>query len=187
MSQSVPSANVAITPQTSGILRLFGWTGFWLQLVITVVASIFLSLAVLSRNIDNQVQSSGTGIGIGLAVCSILTLGFSAYLSFRYTRFAKRLNIPNAVMQPSRGDILQVVYLALGASIIGMLATLIGAEVSDSVLLARAMSQPQGSMIYDPDKTIRVLDILVVLVNNSLAVVHLLGNVTSLWLLRQFD
>ena len=68
-----------------------------------------------------------------------------------------------------------------------MLTTFIGAEVSDSVLLARAMSQPQGSMIYDPDKIIRVLDILVVLVNNSLAGVHLLGNVTSLWLLRQFD
>jgi hypothetical protein len=78
-----------------------------------------------------------------------------------------------------------VKLLRLGVIIgfVGMLIALIGAGTSIGVLVAKTVSQPPGMAITDPNRIVRALDVFVVLANLNLIAAHLVGTVTSLWLL----
>ena len=67
--------------------RLTGWISFWVQLVLGVVSAVVLLVfATFGQRSGTSGNNPGTGFGIFLAVCGLVTLGVSVYLSFRYTR-----------------------------------------------------------------------------------------------------
>lgn len=161
------------------------WLGFWIQLVVAIASSIFLILSILSRNVDNNTHSLATTAGIVFSICGILILGFNIFQSFRCTRFAKKLRALGASWSANKDDVLRVIQVGLVVSLIGLVLTLLGAEISACALLVRALSQPQGTIVYDAEKIIRTLDILVVVANISLASAYALNTIGSLWLLKQ--
>jgi hypothetical protein len=166
-------------------LGSISWLGFWIQLIVAIASGIFLILSILSRNVDNDTHSLATTTGIVLSICGILILGFNVFQSFRCTRFAKKLRDIGASWSANKDDVLRVIQVGLVVSLIGLVLTLIGAEMSAGALLVRALSQPQGTMIYSADKIIRTLDILVVVTNISLAGAYVLNTIGSLWLLKR--
>lgn len=183
------STSTQVSPSGQSAVAVLGsvsWLGFWIQLVVAITSGIFLILSILSRNVDNRTHSITTTAGIVLSICGILILGFNVFQSFRCTRFAKRLRGGNA-WSTNKDNVLRVIQIGLIASLIGLVLTLIGAEISAGTLLVRALSQPQGTMVYSADKIIRTLDILVVVTNVSLAGAYVLNTIGSLWLVKRLE
>ncbi len=185
------------------ILRLVGWIGLWLQLGLGVAAGLTLVFAISGRSFSQAITPNPTaeavnfsigttpGIGIGIfwAVCGILVLLVSVYLSFRETRFAKRLRNPDRNLHPKKAEVMQILRLGVIVGLVGMLLTILGGGATLGVLLAKSVAQPQGVAIYDPNRIIRALDIFVALANMNGIAAHFVGTVASLglydWLHRQ--
>lgn len=68
-------------------------------------------------------------------------------------------------------------------SLVGLLIAFIASEVTVTVILGKAVAQPQGVAIYQPENVIRSLDIFVMLANVNMIGAHFFGGVTSLGLL----
>lgn len=190
--------------RVSNVLRLAGWAGFWIQLALAAASFLLLILAISGRNFNQAIAPNPTivpgvntvptnttpGIGIGIfwAVCGVLVLLFNTYLAFRQTRFAKRLRNPNAV-HPKRAEVEQVLRLGIITGLVGMLVTILGGGASLGVLLSKAIAQPQGVAIYDPNRIIRSLDVFVAMANMNGIAANYIGTIASLsvfnWLHRQ--
>jgi len=169
--------------------RLGGWISFWAQLVLGVVSTLILLAASFSRDVGPQAQRSpGTGAGIVFAVSGVVTLGLSAYLAFRYTRIARRLQSGDSSSRPRKADTVQILRLGLLVNLVGMLLTILGAQAIAGTLIIRSLSLPQtglGAAIYNPQQLIRPLDIFVVQANTNTIAAHFSGLVISLFLLNR--
>lgn len=163
--------------------RLVSRISFWVQLLLGIVSSIAVLLACFSRNITTQTNNVGIGFGIFLAIFGILLLCFRVYWAFRYRKLAKLLQTPNAQNYPKREDIIQNLRIGLIVSLIGLLIAFIASEETVAIILGKALAQPQGVAIYQPENVIRSLDIFVMLANINLIGAHFFGGVTSLGLL----
>lgn len=172
-------------------LRLAGWIGFWVQLVLAVVSSLTFLFAVTSVQRPTAPGAAGnnpgTGGGIFFAVCSILVLYFSIYQAFRYTRLSRQLQERNPNIRPKKADTIKRLRLGLIVSLVGLLLAVLGAEAITGTLLAKSLAQAQGVAIYDPqfiNRIIQPLDIFVVLANTHTITAHFAGVGASLWLLN---
>lgn len=186
LNDSTSSTLPPAAKQAASNLQIWGWLGFCIQVTIAIISTVILAFAIFSRQFGEGATNAGTGFSIFLAVCGILALGFSTFLFFRYTRIAKQLKA-NTPSHPHKSDTIQVLRVGLIASLIGMLVTLVGSEVGTAVVLAKVLSQPQGIAVYDPQRIIRALDILVIVANVNLVLAHFVGNISSLWLLKSID
>ncbi|MGP1371592.1 MAG: DUF3611 family protein [Almyronema sp.] len=187
-SPTVPPESALIPPeveQASATLRLTGWLSLWLQLAIAIISFTILLLAIFGRNINDESNSVFLGVGIFLAGCSIAALAFSVFLSLRQVRYGRWLRRPDPALHPSKADTLGLVDLFLLTNLVGLGLATLGSEISVGVLLAKAISQPQGAAIYTPDKVIRVLDILVIVANVNLVAAHAIGSGAGIWLARR--
>lgn len=164
--------------------RVVSRFSFWIQLALGSVSGIALLFAFFSRNLTAQTNNSGIGFGIFLAVLGILLLGFRVYWAWRYRILAKRLQTPNSAIHPKKEDIIKVLRLGLIVSLVGLLIAFVGSEVTVVVVLAKALAQPQGVAVYNPESIIRSLDIFVMLANVNMIGAHFFGGVTSLGLLE---
>ncbi len=183
------------------VLRLVSWVSLWLQLALGATCFLMLLFAISGRNFSQSVAPTpgvgvvnytvgttpGAGISIFWAVCGILALLFSIYLSFRLTRFARKLRNPNPELHPKRAEVTQLLRIGVIAGLVGMLLTILGGGSSVGVLLAKSIAQPQGVAIYDPNRIIRPLDIFVAMANMNGIAAHFIGTVASLGLVNWLD
>ncbi|WP_341730580.1 DUF3611 family protein [Microcoleus sp. EPA2] len=194
MTNQLDTDNLPLAAQRVAFaLRTAGWTCFWAQAVLGVVAGLILLLAVpsaLSSSASATSQTSaGTGGGVLLAVCGLLALGYSAYRAFRFTRLSKELRSPASGVRPKRAQTIQEVRLTLMSNLSGMLLTLLGAEAIGGTLFVKSISQPQvlfGAAV-DFSRFIQPLDIFVVLANIHATLAHFVGIVGALWLLDRIN
>jgi hypothetical protein len=161
-----------------------GWLAFWIQLLAAAVLGVGVVVAVISRTLDQDERVIWVGLSLLFAIASLITLLVSVYLGFRLTRLARRLALPQKKPTPSPQTVIQQVTLALFVSTAGLAIGLLGTEISALSLLAKTLSHPQGAALYSPESTLRVLDVLVILVNSGLAVAHFIGQILNYWLLR---
>lgn len=163
-------------------LYLTGWITLWVQLALALVSGLVLMVARTGREFAEQ-SHPALGVGVFWAGLGILVLLFSVYWDFRYTRFGKRLLNPKVEIHPSKADTVGMIRLGIVASLIGILLTILGAGATASVLVAKAVSQPPGVAITDPNRIIRALDVFVMVANINGIGAHFVGTVASLWLL----
>lgn len=161
---------------------------FGVQLALGAVSGLALLLAIFSRNVTAQTTTNPVmGFGIFLGIIGILLLCFRLYLSFRYRRLAKFLQLPNRELHPKKEDILQVLSTGLIISLIGLLLAFLASEVTVSVVAAKALAVPPGVTAYTSINFIRPLDIFVVLANVNMIGAHFVGSVTALGLFNWLD
>lgn len=165
----------------ASVMRWTGWSSFWVQLTLAILAGISLLFVFSGRNFSRE-TTPGIGVSIFWAICSIAALVFGVYQAFRYTRIAKRLQHPNTAVHPKKSDTIQVVRWSIIVGIAGMLFGLLGAGSAVGTLLSKAIAQPQGVAIYDPTRIIRALDIFAAVANVNILAAHFVGMVVSLWL-----
>lgn len=60
-------------------------------------------------------------------------------------------------------------------SLLGVIISLTGVTVSISLLIAKTISLPPGTMIMDPTLIIRAIDVIVLMVNFNLLIARLIG------------
>lgn len=166
--------------------RQVGLIGFWVQLGLAVVSGLCLLFAWSGRSFSEE-TNTGTGFGIFFAVCGVVALGVSVYFAWRNTRLARGLMNPNPSLRPSKTDTVALLRLGLITTLVGILLCLFGAGSSLGVQIAKAVSQPPGVAITDPNKIIRALDVLVTVANVNTITAHFVGTVSSLWLLEQVN
>jgi heme/copper-type cytochrome/quinol oxidase subunit 2 len=181
-SQSPPSKS-----QFAKILKLLGGISFWIQLILGIAASITLLLVTISRNSSDGMNNPWIGLGLFLAVVSIIVLGFRIYWAWRYTRLAKQLQNNSSQKNISKNKVLNILKLGLIASILGLLLAFFAAEITTVTVLTKALSQPQGVAVYEPENTVRSLDLFLILADINLIGAHLLGSINSLGLSNWLD
>ncbi|MDB9322198.1 DUF3611 family protein [Nodularia spumigena CS-591/04] len=171
-------------PKIAHQIRLTGWVMLWVQLALALVSGLLLLFSSTGRNFANQ-PNPGLGIGVIWAIIGILLLLFSVFWDFRYTRIGRRLGNINPTLHPSKADTTRAIRMGILVSLIGIFITILGAGTSVSVLVAKAVSQPPGVAITDPNKIIRALDVFIVVANINGIAAHFVGTVASIWLLEK--
>jgi hypothetical protein len=164
--------------------RVLGQISYWIHLLLGVASGITLFLVAFSRNYSTQTNNPAIGIGLFFAIAGLITLGFRVYWAWRYTSLAKDLLAYNPQQHPRRKEIINVLRLGLLVSMIGLLLAFIATEVTVVAILAKAIAQPQGVAVYEPEKIVRAMDLFLVLANVNIAGAHFLGAVNSLGLLN---
>jgi hypothetical protein len=167
-------------------LRLSGAIGFWVQLALAGVSSLSLLFALFGRNVSEETLQ-GIGIAIFFGVCGILTLLFSVFVDFRYTRVGKSLINPRSRLPISKADTIALLRLGVIASLIGISLSLLGAGFGIAVQIAKVVSQPPGVAITEPSNIVRALDVLVVTANVNSIAAHFIGALISLWLIDRIN
>jgi hypothetical protein len=183
-TKSPPKSIAPKKKDIANLLRLIGRVSFWIQLGFVAVCVLALLFAITGRNFSDKTNPA-IGIGIFWAVCSVLAVGFNIYLAFRCTRIAKGLLTLSHEQRPKKGDTIRLLRLGVIVSLVGILLSLLGAGATVGVLVAKAVSQPPGVAITDPNQIIRGLDVFVMVANVNGIAAHFVGNITSLWLLDQ--
>ncbi len=166
------------------VLRLAGRIGFWLQLGLAAVCVLTVFFAIAGRNFSDETNPA-IGIGIFWAISSIFVLAYTIYLGFRLTRIGKGLLTLSPEVRPKKTDTMRLLRSGTMASLIGILLNLLGSGVTIALLVAKAVSQPPGVAITDPNQIIRGLDVFVTLANVNGIAAHFVGVVSSLWLIEQ--
>ncbi|MEA5621003.1 DUF3611 family protein [Cronbergia sp. UHCC 0137] len=186
MSQNTDTApsNIRAIAQK---FRLAGWISFWIQLVLGVISSIIVLLfAIFSQRTGSPSNNPGTGFGVFLAICGLVVLGGGIYLAYRYTRIGKQLQSPNPSNRPRKIETIQVLRLGAWINLGGILVTLMGAQAIVGTLVARSISpQAVTTQLFDPNRIISGLDMLVVQANTNTISAHFAGLIASLYLLNR--
>ncbi|RZM78873.1 DUF3611 family protein [Leptolyngbya iicbica] len=159
-----------------------GRASFWGHLVAAAVMVALLGLAIISRSIDDGDRTLWVGLSLVTAIASFITVLLAIWLAFQLIRSAKRLALPYMEPTPRPDDISQRVALTFQVSFIGLGIGLFGTELSAVSLLAKTLTHPQGAALYSPDSTLRVLDVMVILINGGLALTHFCGLAAYGWL-----
>ncbi|MGP1382172.1 MAG: DUF3611 family protein [Thainema sp.] len=182
--RSEPRSLPPAVRRIAGAFRLFGWISFWIQLVLGVVAAGILLLLTISPAPNTGANSPGTGAGLFLATGGILALFAGALWAFRYSRLARQLRFGDSNSRPKPKDVLQAIQIGLLISLLGMLLTLLGAEIIVGSLFVKSLSQLGAGIALDRTQYIQPLDIFIVQASTHTAVAHFAAIAIALYLLR---
>ena len=168
--------------QVESTLRITGWLGLWVELPIALVSAVMLAFVSFSRNLDDDTNNVITGFAILLGVAALVALAIYVVVTFRHTRFAKRLRSSEVQVHPKKHETFQLIRIGLIVAGVGAFLALFSSGVGTTILLAKTMAQPQGAAIYTPERVIRVLDVSLIMVTVWLAIAHFVAGAFSLWL-----
>ncbi len=167
--------------QASAVLKRWGWIGFWCQVVIGIVSL----LALIPGSVGTQQKSSGSGLGAFFAICGIVALAISVYFSFRYTKIADELRVPDAAQRPKRTDTIKVIRLGLLVNLLGMSFALLGTQSVVGSVLIKSVKQIPGANVGGFGCLVVPADIFSIQANTTEVTAHFLGLAISFWLLNR--
>ncbi len=182
---------------------LWGRISFWLKLALAVVSSITALFAFFAVSFGGQPTptnqplppggiptppptsaSAISGVGLFLTVCGILLLGVSAYWSFRYIQWGRRLRSSTPGVQPSRAATLAQVKWSLRTDLLGMLLAVIAGQSIVGSVLTKSLLQI-GNFYNMLNNAVGPVDILVILVCIHVITGQFVGMGVSLYLLQR--
>lgn len=168
----------------AGNLRLISRISYWIHLLLGTASGITLLLVSFSRSFAVKSNSIFFGISIFLAIGALILVGFRVYWALRYTRMSRQLQQPNPNLHPKREEVIRILRIGLIVSLTGLVLAFVASEITTVAVLAKAIAQPQGVAIYDPEKIVREMDLFLILADVNLIGAHILGSVDSLGLLN---
>lgn len=130
--------------------RWLGWIGFWLQVVLGLIPLLVVLGLVFSRL--GQWPGGLFSLGLWFAVLCLGFLIFSIYWSFRYTRMARRLAVPEA--RPAKSGVKRTLRVGLLANLAVMALAVLIALGRVSQLTFRMLTVPQGATVVTPNQTV---------------------------------
>jgi hypothetical protein len=178
--------------QAASTLRLAGNLGFWLQLVLGVIAAVLLllSIAGLSTNPlqGKNLNSAAVGFSIFCATGGVMTLVVSIIIFFRYKKIARLIQTPEVRDRPSKKYTLRMIKIGLIPNLIGMLLSIMGAEAYVGILLGKLSNITPGVIANTGNVNLPTAnEILLVLANTHTILCHFVGIIISLWLLDRLN
>ncbi len=179
--------------QIAGTFRRLGWIGFWCQVVLALIPVI---LVIFQWLFDSKTQPIGVpDSGDILSFVDILTLVFTIYWCFRYTRLARKLE--DSQQRPIKAKVIREVEIGIIANLgVILLAVLIGMFTVGGLLYV-ILSLPQGAAtiwqpgpggtVINPGQIIVPMDMLGLLAVMNVILAGLVGVIVSLWLLYRLS
>mmetsp|Transcript_31269 Transcript_31269/g.61987 ORF Transcript_31269/g.61987 Transcript_31269/m.61987 type:complete len:277 (+) Transcript_31269:60-890(+) len=174
-------------------LRGASWLSWWSQVILTVISSVTF---VFARNVmDMQAVSPLEfsrvaskfilpGAGIVTSIMSIIWTWGGRRLSRRFIRRS-----PSRV--ESANLLRRVINVGVTLNLIGLFASLLGAQYIVGTLVAKAMQNVvgfgAGSMGGISSQVLQPLDVLVVQANTNILLSHFISLACLLWLTRTVD
>ncbi|NJL82487.1 MAG: DUF3611 family protein [Chloroflexaceae bacterium] len=185
LSKSLPIA----VQRAASSLSLAGNIGFWVQLVLGVIATLILLFASTTfiGGDRNDATAQGSAFAIFCAAGGVLALIVSIIFFFRYRRMGQAMQDPDPINRPKKTFTLRMVKLGLVANLVGMLLAIIGAEAFAGVLFAKAAKIPQGAAVFNTTALVEPVEIMVILANTHTISSHFAGIVVGLWLLDRLN
>lgn len=172
-------------PQSGSLLRSLGWSGFWIQFILTIVSGLILGFAMLAPNLNLNLKS---GIGLLSVIGGITALALSIYWFFRYVLLGRQLSGSEPALHPNRKETIHILQLGVLVNLAGMLLTLVGIETIVGALLIKTLSVPQGASVYPiGQQMIEPIDIFVVQANISMIVAQFVGIVIPFWIASRVE
>jgi hypothetical protein len=170
----------------SNAFKIWGWSGFWIQIILGVISTILLlQLLFVRRNpIPNFIgveTSPATLPGLGFAWIGLAMVGASILWNFRYTTISKKLRSPD---RPSRAQTILQLKIGLIFSLVGLLLTLLATGAIVGALTVRSQ---QGSFAGAGgfNLTVQPLDFQIIQASLNTILAHYVGLFVSLGLLNQ--
>lgn len=172
--------------RAAALLKLGGNIGFWVQLVLGVLAAALLFLSAAGLLAQNK-STEGAAFSLFCATGGVLGLVVSIVFCFRYKKIADRMILADAAQRPKRSTTLQFIKGGLIANLVGMVLAILGAEAFVGVLWQKLSNLPQGAAVYDTSKLPTPNEILLVLANTHTILCHFVGIAIALWLLDRLS
>lgn len=188
---SIPGAIL----RAAATLKLAGNIGFWVQIVLGVVATLILLFAsaglVGNGNAPAGQQNAtfvqGTSFGILCAAMGIVALVVSIFFFFRYKTIARLMLLDDNALRPKKSYTLQTIKFGLLANLLGMMAAIIGAESFVGLVIGKALTVPSGPVLSNTSQLIQPKDLFIILANTHTIASHFTGIIIALWLLNQLN
>ena len=155
-------------------LRRTSTTSFWLQAVIGVVAGVSWLLAPVLRLSTSQGlpvgSNAGSAIAFWVTLGMIVSLGVNVYFT--------RQNLLGSQIQgiTSREDLTVRLRLVVLISLVGAFLSVISSSAQVGELFSRALLYQNYSI------RLVISELLVVVINSSVALAHLISLACSLWI-----
>lgn len=165
-------------------LRLSGWIGFWVELVLGVISLAIFTIAIVDPNFNINFKS---GLGLLAVGLGLLVLGVSIYWMFYYIRLAKRLSAADPSQCPRPDFMHQVLNQGIAIHFTGILLSLIASQIIVSSLLLKVLTIPSGATIYQSRQLIEPLDIFVAQSSLLMIASECVGLFITFWLLRRLS
>ncbi|GAQ89666.1 chloroplast import appara [Klebsormidium nitens] len=163
--------------------RRWGNWGFWVQLVTAVVSAVILAFSVaITGQATNAISAYLTAGGIVAAFISVFNF-------FRFSRLARTFeeSAENPDKAPSRAAVIKKLSNGLILNMVGLAATLLGAQATVGLLVAKALtSQSQPYLANTPQgfSPVLALDVFLVQASFNVVTAHFFGLLFQLLLLR---
>ncbi|MBV5257730.1 DUF3611 family protein [Synechococcus moorigangaii CMS01] len=187
---SIPAAIL----RASATLKLAGNIGFWVQIILGVVAALillFASASLFGNNGTNAAQdvrfSQGSSFGLFCAAGGIVALIVSIFFFFRYKTIARLMLTGDNSLRPKKSYTIQTIKFGLLANLLGMMFAIIGAEAFVGLVLGKSLTIPQGAVFSNTSQLIQPKDLFIILANTHTIASHFTGIVIALWLLDRLN
>lgn len=174
-------------------LRRVGWGQFWAQL--SLAAVVFVVLLFTSgggRLAADAERSLGLGPGLSLTTLAFLVLLFSLWQCWLVIRCGRAVGTGPA--RPSRQETSRLLKRGSLTSLVGLVIAAVGYQALAGSLFVQASMQAPGffgtpvgglpgrGLVGYPITSIEMLSVLS---NTQVLMAHLVGLITSLWLLQR--
>ena len=188
LSRKAPSLH-----QIALAFRRLGWIGFWCQVVLGLIP---VTLMIFQVVFSSKSQLIGVpDSGNILSFVDILTLLFTIYWCFRYTRLGRKLE--NSNQSPAKVRVIREVWIGIIANVaVIFIAVLIGITTVGGLLYvilslppgAATILQPAlGGTLINPGPIIVPMDMLGLLAVMNVILAGLIGIIVSLWLMYRLS
>lgn len=163
----------------SASFRLGGWIGFWIQVVVGVLASIMFSIFLMG----GETQSFKAGASL-FATPSLVLIFINVFWCFRYVLFGRKLRTSNPDVRPKPKEAVRVVQIGLLISLIGLALSIMAAESIVAPLFFKGLDQGLVGLGANVpvNNFISAADILSVFAVTNATFTHFVGLCVSLWL-----
>ncbi|BAW95279.1 hypothetical protein NIES970_01810 [[Synechococcus] sp. NIES-970] len=187
---SIPAAIL----RASATLKLAGNIGFWVQIILGVVAALillFASASLVGGDGPNASQDprfvQGSSFGLFCAAAGIVGLIVSIFFFFRYKTIARLMLAGDNSLRPKKSYTIQTIKFGLLANLLGMMFAIIGAEAFVGLVLGKSLTIPQGAVFSNTSQLIQPKDLFIILANTHTIASHFTGIVIALWLLDRLN
>ncbi|MFB2891799.1 DUF3611 family protein [Aerosakkonemataceae cyanobacterium BLCC-F50] len=163
-------------------MRLVSWIGFGGELTLSIVSFIIILVAIVDPNFNINLKS---GFGLISISSGLIFLGISIYWLFHYIQIAQKLLSPNPSDRRSADEVRNTLHTGVTIHFIGLLLTILAAQIITVTLVLKAITIPSGGAIYQTNQLIEPLDIFVVQSSILMITAESLGLFITFWLLKQ--
>jgi Protein of unknown function (DUF3611) len=187
-----PLSAVGIDVQrASRALWKVGWFTWWVQVVLTVVAAVICSFALIFPGVNARASASAAGTvlaGVGVAVSFV-----SLFWTYGYTRLAIKLRRGHPrFMERAPDRVRGYLRVAVVLAVSGLVVSLIGLQAIVGTLLARLLGAGIATTPYTTMQSssgavgvfggVQPVDVLVIQATANAMSALVAGLVTAIWL-----